>query len=228
MPTNTVEHWETIAQRMRAVPATAEGILESLRQAQVRPAKRQFAITAEQSADYAKEGGFWTTFAEGAAPAEGQLPDALRAELRSAADGARRAFAHLAEELRALEPTGQNSDAVGRERYQLLSRRSLGAVVDFEETYAWGQEELERIVDEQKRVAEQIGGPGTSVETDPSSEISVGSSVPSSHASLVLSQKRTLSQSPVHTGAWSAESRLYSDQSPEDLTAREPPPGEET
>lgn len=163
MATDTVEHWETIAARMHAVPAAADGYLTSLREATVRPAKRQFAITAEQSADYARGGGFWTTFAENAAPSEGALPDALRAELRSAADEARRAFAHLADELRALEPTGQDADAVGRERYQLLSRRSLGAVIDLEETYAWGQEELQRIIDEQERTAAQIGGPGTSI-----------------------------------------------------------------
>ena len=163
MPTATVEQWETIAARMRAVAPAAEGYLTSLREAAVRPAKRQFAIGADQCADYAREDGFWTSFAENAKPAEGELPEQLRSELRSAADDARRAFAHLAEELRALEPTGQDADAVGRERYQLLSRRFLGAQINLEETYAWGQEELRRICDEQERTAALIGGPGTSV-----------------------------------------------------------------
>ena len=71
-------------------------------------------------------------------------------------------------------------------------------------------------------------GPGTLVEVDPSSEISVTSSEPLAQASVVSFQKRTLLQSPVHTGAWSVEPRSYSDQSPETSTARAPPPGEAT
>ena len=54
------------------------------------------------------------------------------------------------------------ADACGRERYQLLSRAFLGARVDLEETYRWGQEELARITAEMEAVAEQIK-PGSSV-----------------------------------------------------------------
>ena len=39
-------------------------------------------------------------------------------------------------------------DVYKRQRYGLASRSFLGATVDLEETYAWGQEELARITDD--------------------------------------------------------------------------------
>ncbi|WP_296137066.1 DUF885 domain-containing protein [uncultured Tessaracoccus sp.] len=162
-PTATPEDWEHVAARMRAVDERVDGILVSLREAPVRPARRQFAVVAEQTEGYARPGGFWTRFAESATPSEGTLPDALRAELRDAAERARLAFGRLVEGLRELAPTGQADDAVGRERYALHSRRFVGSRIDLDETYAWGQEELRRIVAEQEAVAARIGGPGTSV-----------------------------------------------------------------
>ncbi|RRD46025.1 DUF885 domain-containing protein [Tessaracoccus sp. OH4464_COT-324] len=164
MPTATVEQWEVIAERMRRVPEAADGYLASLRAATVRPAKRQFDICAEQTDNYARPDGFWASFAAGARPEEGELPGGLRDELAAAAESARAAFGLLAEGLRELRPSGADADAVGRERYARFSRLFLGAGVDFDETYRWGQEELARIVAEQGQVAERIGGPGTTVE----------------------------------------------------------------
>src|SRR5690606_278960 len=51
---------------------------------------------------------------------------------------------------------------VGIERYALHSREFLGATIDLEETYAWGQEELARIVAEMERTAQRIR-PGSTV-----------------------------------------------------------------
>src|SRR4029450_7357611 len=53
-------------------------------------------------------------------------------------------------------------DGVGRDIYALRSRHFLGAVVDLDETYEWGIEELRRMVDEQTRIAGGIK-PGASV-----------------------------------------------------------------
>ena len=58
-----------------------------------------------------------------------------------------------ATELRSLAPT---KDAVGRERYALASRNFLGAVIDLEETYAWGWQEFLAIEAEMREVAERI------------------------------------------------------------------------
>ncbi len=164
MPMDTVEQWERIAARMRAVPAATEGHLASLRQSPVRPAQRQFAIVAAQAADAVGPNGYWAQLAARANPTDGALPAALRTELAAAADEAAAAFGRLSEALRELAPTGQEADGVGRERYELLSRKALGARIDLDETYAWGQEELRRIVDEQAAVAAQLGGAGTTLE----------------------------------------------------------------
>ena len=45
----------------------------------------------------------------------------------------------------ALAPLAPSLDAVGEERYALDSRYFLGAVIDLEETYLWGCDELQRI-----------------------------------------------------------------------------------
>ena len=61
-----------------------------------------------------------------------------------------------------LAPRGREEDAVGREHYELASRYFLGAVVDLEETYAWGWEELHRIETEMQAIAESFV-PGGSI-----------------------------------------------------------------
>ena len=55
-----------------------------------------------------------------------------------------------------LLPLATPVDAVGREDYELHSRHFLGAVVDLDETYAWGIEELARMREEQERIADRI------------------------------------------------------------------------
>jgi uncharacterized protein (DUF885 family) len=52
---------------------------------------------------------------------------------------------------------------VGRELYAVASRSFLGATIDLDETYEWGVEELQRMVDEQTSVAGEIKA-GASVE----------------------------------------------------------------
>ena len=49
-----------------------------------------------------------------------------------------------------LLPVAPEKDAVGRDRYALASRAFLGATVDLEETYAWGVQELDRLIAEQE------------------------------------------------------------------------------
>ena len=49
-----------------------------------------------------------------------------------------------------------HEDAIGRERYSLLSQTFLGAKIDLDETYQWGIEELARVTAEQEAVANEI------------------------------------------------------------------------
>ena len=67
-----------------------------------------------------------------------------------AAEVATGGYAKMAEFFKEeLLPAGNTVDAIGRDRYKLLSARFLGKRVDLDETYEWGKEELARIVAEQ-------------------------------------------------------------------------------
>lgn len=154
MPTQTHEDWRNIAARLSKVETALSGYRSRLDAAVTRgqvPAQRQVDACIFQA--QAAATGFFT---ELIAPAT-QLPQALRSDLERAAAQAAEAYAgfahYLAEDLR---PCARTEDAVGADYYALASRRFLGATVDLAETYEWGLAELQRIVDEQHRVADSI------------------------------------------------------------------------
>ncbi|QCO97566.1 DUF885 domain-containing protein [Arthrobacter sp. 24S4-2] len=167
MPTDTEEHWEHIAGRAHSVPGAIDGYIESLRSAREQgkvSAARQVSIVIEQATKYAAEDGFFAKMAAGSKTKEGQLSAGLQAKLDGGAAAARAAYARLADFLSTeLLPAAPDKDAVGRDRYALASRAFLGAAVDLDETYAWGVQELDRLIAEQERVAAEIR-PGASVE----------------------------------------------------------------
>ncbi len=166
MPTDTAEHWAHIAGRALNVPGAIAGYIESLRQARDQgrvSAARQVSIVIEQTTKYAAEDGFFAKLAAGARTADGPLDPAVQEKLDAGADAARSAYRELAEFLRTeLLPAAPAKDAVGRERYALASRSFLGAAVDLEETYAWGVQELDRLIAEQEEVAATIK-PGATI-----------------------------------------------------------------
>jgi uncharacterized protein (DUF885 family) len=167
-PATTIDDWATIAARLHAVPSAVDGYAESLRFAASRGrvrARRQLEGCARQCADNVGPDGFFARFAAGAAPeAGGDLPDSLRDNLRTAALGASDAYERLAAVLRdELLPHARNEDASGRDLYTVYSRSFLGATVDLEETYEWGQQELARINAEMAATAQRIK-PGASVD----------------------------------------------------------------
>ncbi|MDQ0117669.1 DUF885 domain-containing protein [Pseudarthrobacter sp902506025] len=166
MPTGTEQDWEHIAGRAHNVPAAISGYTESLRMAKDAgkvAAARQVRIVIEQVNKYAAGDGFFAKLAAGAATDAGPLPTALQEKLDAGAAAARRAYAGLAEFLRTeLLPAAPEKDAVGRARYALASRSFLGAEVDLEETYAWGVQELDRLIAEQEQVAAAIK-PGATI-----------------------------------------------------------------
>ncbi|HEX8095204.1 DUF885 domain-containing protein [Jatrophihabitans sp.] len=167
MPTGTAEEWSRIASRLDAMPAAIEGYLESLRLAASRgdvSPRRQVEACITQCEDNLGADGFFAGFVAGA-DGSAAVPDGLRADLdhgaRAAEAGYRRLRDFLAEELLSQAPA---ADAVGAERYPVLSRRFLGAAVDLEETYAWGLNEVARIDRLMAETADEIEGGATVAE----------------------------------------------------------------
>ncbi|MGO3310861.1 MAG: DUF885 domain-containing protein [Brevibacterium aurantiacum] len=156
MPTDTTADWETIATTMEAVPTSVAGYQESLALAKSRgqvAARIQIEKVIEQARTLAEPGSNFDQLIAGAT----DVPSSLREQLSTHAEAARESFAHLADFLAAeLLPAAPENEACGREAYALYSRDFLGAEVDFDETYAWGLEELARIDAEQREVAEKI------------------------------------------------------------------------
>ncbi|GAA1664847.1 hypothetical protein GCM10010977_04190 [Citricoccus zhacaiensis] len=166
MPMETEQDWAQIAGRLANLPSALAGYAESLRASrdtgQV-AAQRQVDIVIEQAEAHSAPGGFFPGLVERASAA-GVVPSALLTELEAQASKAGTAYQGLAdflkEEVRGSAP---ERDAVGRDLYQLYSQEFLGAQIDLEETYAWGQEELARIVEAQQADAERIQ-PGATID----------------------------------------------------------------
>lgn len=169
MATGTPEAWEDVAARLAAVPDGVASYVASLRTAAARgdvAAIRQVEAVIAQAREVADaEQSAFTRLVRGD-DADRVLGEdhPLRSYLERAAAAARDAYAHLARVLAdELAPVAPQADAVGRERYALWSRHHVGAVLDLDETYAWGLEELARVQAEQADVAAQVAGPGASV-----------------------------------------------------------------
>ncbi len=100
-------------------------------------------------------------------PRRGREPESRsrwRTTCRRGAASSAAAYGTLAEFFeKELLPAAGDKDAVGRELYAVASRSFLGATVDLDETYEWGVEELQRMVDEQTSIANEIKS-GASVE----------------------------------------------------------------
>ena len=172
MPTDTVQAWSHIATRLNLLPDAVEGYIASLRESMARgrvPAIRQVRECLSQAEELASPASsFFTSFVAddaasvaltGAGADQASLASVVRIELTRGAESARSAYRRLAGFLRdELAPVAPAADAVGRERYALWSRYFLGATVDLDETYAWGLEELDRVVAEQEAVAREILG----------------------------------------------------------------------
>ncbi|MBV9823915.1 MAG: DUF885 domain-containing protein [Actinobacteria bacterium] len=149
MPTDTAEEWSRIAHRMQALPAAIDGYIESLRLAASRgdvAPRRQVLAGMVQSEGNLGPKGFFADFVTGVRNGGDPVPDSLRADLargaQAAQDGYQRLSDFLMNELIGRAPV---ADAIGAERYPVLSRQFLGATVDLEETYAWGLAEVARI-----------------------------------------------------------------------------------
>jgi len=182
MPTDSADELENLAQRMAAVPDALAGYQESLLAAAQTgrvSALRQIDKCAIQCDTYSgiTGPGFFAALAESILAARDRGP-ALTAALTSGAAAADAAYATLGAFLRSeLRPHAPEKEAVGRERYELASRNFLGAVVDLEETYAWGWSQFLGIEAELREVAERIapgGGPvgaAATLDADPAFQV---------------------------------------------------------
>ena len=164
MPSETLADWRDIAARMGKIPQGINGYIHGLRAGCKRglaPAIRQVNAVIDQVEQI---GGPDSTFNAIAARGAEAYPE-LTSALNHSADIARQAYRDLATYLREeLAPQARETDGFGKERYQRLSRYFLGETVDLEETYEWGVKELRRIIAEQQAIAEQIAGPGATIE----------------------------------------------------------------
>jgi uncharacterized protein (DUF885 family) len=163
MPTATEEDWTTIARRLAALPEALDGYARGLDDAADHgrvSAARQVRLSAGRARQWAARPGFFADFVAGA-PAGEDSP--LGRDLHRALDEATAALSGFADHVeRSLLPRAPQRDAVGRERYVVESRYFTGVELDLEETYAWGWEELARIVAEKEAVAETIA-PGAGI-----------------------------------------------------------------
>jgi uncharacterized protein (DUF885 family) len=160
-PTATVEDWSRVADRLAAVQGAVAGYRESLEAALGggwTPPARQVRAGATQARQFGRPDGFYVTFGRKARTADdAPLPDEVRSRLDAGAAAAAATYTKLADWLEGtLLPAATDRDAVGRDRYAVHTREFLGTVVDVDETYAWGLEELARVERRMAEVARRV------------------------------------------------------------------------
>jgi uncharacterized protein (DUF885 family) len=159
MNTEGEEAWANIDARLAGIPGVVDQykatLVASANDGAV-SAKRQIdAVAGQIRAWTGQEGEAGDFFRELVSKAD--VGDALSTQLMLHAREASAAFAGFGEFLESeLHPRGRDHDGVGRDRYAPESRSFLGAVIDLDETYAWGWEELKRIEDEMAAVSDRI------------------------------------------------------------------------
>ncbi|MEY3537208.1 MAG: hypothetical protein RL645_22 [Actinomycetota bacterium] len=159
-PTATEGDWGNLTKRLNAVPEAVDGYIRSLREgiaANDTPARRQVEWVLRDVKELASKDSFFIKFASAAKAGDAELPASLKAEVVKAGEHAAEGYATLAKFLgEELLPAANSVDAIGRDRYKLLSRKFIGAEIDLDETYEWGIEELARVTAEQNAVANEI------------------------------------------------------------------------
>lgn len=136
MPTDTEDDWVAIGARLAGMPDAVAGYTATLREEAAAgrvSATAQYEKVADQILSWTGQktaGDFFTGLVSRAPEA---VPASLRAELDASAAKANEAFAEFGRFMAAdLVPNGLPKEAVGRDHYQLSSRRYLGAEIDLE------------------------------------------------------------------------------------------------
>ncbi len=157
--TSTAEGWEAAITRLETLPDALDGYRRSLEEGRRRGltvARRQVETVIEQGRIATGEDSSFNQLAVTLAEWDG--PSATFADrLDQAVTGAKAAYAGLNDYLENIYgPDAVEPDGVGRERYANLARLFLGTTLDWEATYAWGWEEVERLWAEIQVVAAEI------------------------------------------------------------------------
>ncbi|MEO3936067.1 DUF885 domain-containing protein [Dermatophilaceae bacterium Soc4.6] len=165
MPQDGDAAWVTIAARLLSVPGAVAGYRESLAAAKARglvtPVRQVEACLAQVAELVGADG--WFARQPTMAVAGGARSTTAEA-VRVAAASSAAAYDELGVFLRdELLPAAPASDACGIERYRLVSRHFVGAQVDLEETYRWGQEEVATLDAAMREVADRVR-PGASIQ----------------------------------------------------------------
>jgi len=181
-PTTTAEDWSRVARRLAAMPGAIAGYRESLQAALAGgwvPAARQVRAAAGQARDFGAPAGFFLAVPVEARTADGAPPpDEVREDLGRGAQAAAATYAELADWLEAtLLPAATERDAVGRDRYGVHAREFLGSVVDVDETYAWGLEELARVERRMAEVARRLVPDAPSGDDPPSVQAAIAAGI---------------------------------------------------
>ncbi|GMV16178.1 MAG: DUF885 domain-containing protein [Polyangiaceae bacterium] len=163
MKTESEEDWRAVCARLEGIAAPYAQLRQRLSVGRERGhhvAARQVASVARQARRLAAaDSAFDRLAAEGA-----RAHPALASRLAEGVARAKAAVTEFAEHLeRDVLPSAPESDGVGAERYRPALDRAMGLDVDPREAYAWGWEELRRLLSEMRRAAEQIA-PGASLE----------------------------------------------------------------
>ena len=158
MPKQGEQGWADVDSRLAAVPATLEDYRTTLRE----EADHGRVAAARQYREVVEQVAGWTGRTGAGGDMLGTMVsdcdvESLRPQLERHAAAANAAFDEFATFMaQELLPRGSERDAVGRERYALHSRDSLGAQIDLDETYAWGWEELKRLSDDMAATSHRI------------------------------------------------------------------------
>ncbi|KUL37851.1 DUF885 domain-containing protein [Streptomyces regalis] len=154
-PPRTQGDWESVVERLTAVPAALRGYRTALAEGLSRglpgqPAQLEELLTQLQT--WIGQNGSWFQ----AHVEEG--PPILRAHLDQAAQVATTALLELRDWLRdSYAPAIVNaSDVIGRDRYVHMARFFTGANIDVDEAYAYGWSEFHRLLDEMREQSQQI------------------------------------------------------------------------
>jgi uncharacterized protein (DUF885 family) len=160
MATGSADELNVIAQRLGQVRRALESWRRTLDHVSTNdqlPSRRHVLGVAEQAATYADDG--YRNFVRRVAPDAGD-----DSELMSAAADADAACGELSTWMRdELAPRANEHDASGLERYRAWSQYWNGAVLDFDELYAWGYADLRRINARMWEIAGELAPEATSL-----------------------------------------------------------------
>lgn len=160
MPRDSAEDGERLRARIASMGTALEGARLSLAEGLATgtvPARRQVCLVAQQIRDFIAPGGYLD---ELTIPAAGGTEEQWQAAASAAREGLS-AFARWLTET--LAPAATDTDGVGKERYEVLSREFVGAKIDLDDAYEWGLARLGEVVTRQREIARELYGPGVDV-----------------------------------------------------------------